>query len=119
MTDKAGTCHATRRFWIAALGLLALAAGGWWWWQGHGTLRPPDSVLDDVDPPIRASIVKAREEVRQKPRSAQAWGHLGMVFHAHDFNQEANICFAQAAHLDPAEPTWPYLRGRSLLRQEP
>ncbi len=51
--------------------------------------------------------------------SAKAWGQLGEVLLAHDFNREANRCFQQAEALDPHEPAWPYLQGLHLATYDP
>jgi tetratricopeptide (TPR) repeat protein len=38
-----------------------------------------------------------------------------MVLLAHRFTETAAICFAQAEHLDPHNPRWPYYRGQTLM----
>jgi tetratricopeptide (TPR) repeat protein len=72
-----------------------------------------------VEPAVKRAIEAAVDAVREQPDSAAAWGKLGMVLRVHDFRVEANRCFAQAEALDPHEPRWPYLQGRSLLLGEP
>src|SRR5438128_10828552 len=88
-------------------GLLAVgwAGAGWWVWPGRGR-QPPDVALADVDPAVREVVRKATAEVREQPGSAPAWGRLGMVLRAHDFDDAANVCFVEAARLDAAEPRW-------------
>jgi tetratricopeptide (TPR) repeat protein len=81
--------------------------------------NPPEPDLAEVDPEVAESIAAAQDKVRQQPSSGGAWGRLGMVLLAHDFHEEAQRSFAQAAHLDPADARWPYLRGLSLLLTEP
>jgi tetratricopeptide (TPR) repeat protein len=105
-----------RRIW-AALVLAALGAGGGWlWWRGHAAPEPPAVVLDQADPVVRDAVTAARAEVVKAPRSSAAWGKLGMVLRVYDFADAAVVAFAQAARLDPEEPRWPYLLGRSLHR---
>ena len=52
---------------------------------------------------IVAALAQARAAVQESPRSAAAWGRLGMVLAAHDFRAEANACLAQAERLDPLD----------------
>jgi len=105
-----------RRIW-AALILAALAAtSGWLWWRGHAAPEPPAVALDQADPVVREAVTAARAEVMKAPRSAAAWGKLGMVLRVYDFADAAIVAFAEAARLDPEEPRWPYLLGRSLHR---
>ena len=39
-----------------------------------------------------------------------------MVLYAHDYLSEAERCFVQAEKLDAADPRWPYLQARTLLK---
>jgi tetratricopeptide (TPR) repeat protein len=71
------------------------------------------------DPDVQQAIDRARQEVLARPRSAAAWGHLGMTLEAHMYEPEAARCFAEAARLDPGDPRWPYLRGMYALKYEP
>ena len=48
---------------------------------------------------IRDVIESARDRVRREPRSAGAWGRLGMLLAAHNFSPEAVACFAEAETL--------------------
>jgi tetratricopeptide (TPR) repeat protein len=41
-----------------------------------------------------------------------------MVLRAHDVALQAEACFAHAARLDPEDPRWPYLHGRSLWHRD-
>jgi tetratricopeptide (TPR) repeat protein len=99
--------------------LLAVAGGGgavaWW---GLAMPEPPATVLTDADPRISRALNEARAAVRRSPRSAQAWGELGMTFAANDCAQDACTCFAQAERLDPKDPRWPYLRGLQLASRD-
>ncbi|MHB1422545.1 MAG: tetratricopeptide repeat protein [Gemmataceae bacterium] len=81
--------------------------------------EPPEPDLTEVDPEVAESIAAARNKARQQPKSGAAWGRLGMVFLAHDFHDEAQRSFVQAERLDPADARWPYLRGLSLLLNDP
>jgi tetratricopeptide (TPR) repeat protein len=108
-----------RRLLVAAVLLagLTLAAGrvGWLWYAGGGP-GPPAVRPDGLEPAVGAAVEKARAAVRRSPRSAAAWGRLGMVLLAHQFHAEAEPCFVRAEQLDPRDPRWPYHLGviRSL-----
>jgi tetratricopeptide (TPR) repeat protein len=81
---------------------------------GATTVEPPTLPLEGVDPAVVQAIESARGKVLQTPRSANAWGRLGMVLGAYHYFDEANTCFAQAEKLDPSEPRWPYFQGGIL-----
>jgi tetratricopeptide (TPR) repeat protein len=97
---------------------LATGVGGWVWFR-ESVPEPPAIQADSIDPAVRAAIEKARGQVRQAPRSATAWGQLGMVLATHSFPTEAHTCLAQAERLDPREPRWPYYQGVLLAPAEP
>jgi tetratricopeptide (TPR) repeat protein len=83
------------------------------------SLQPPELDLTDVDHAIVAAIREAETAVRAEPDSAAAWGKLGMVLLAHEFDEPAAECLARAATLDPKEPRWPYFQGLSHVRHNP
>jgi tetratricopeptide (TPR) repeat protein len=107
---------------IIALPLLAasIAACGWWWSSGPNPPAPPVVELTGVDPAVCRAVDAARSAVLQSPKSADAWGKLGMVLQCHDLPVEAsNACLAQAERLDPRQPRWPYLQATSVLTTNP
>ncbi len=59
-------------------------------------------------------IDKTRASLEKKLNSAEAWGRLGMVSHAHGLLQPAIVCYQQAANLDPGDYRWPYLAASAL-----
>ena len=81
--------------------------------------EPPSLDLTGADPAVTTAIEAARAAVRQSPRSAAAWGQLGMILSAHTFPTEANACFVRAEQLDPREPRWPYYQGTELCLNDP
>jgi tetratricopeptide (TPR) repeat protein len=113
-----------RSWLLLAVVLLTLAGGGvcvWWW------LRPP-AAAPAIPPPvppniqdaeIRELIKTTRQDVLEHPRSADAWGRLGMVLLAQLFDIDADRCFAEAARLDPDDARWPYARGLLALKRHP
>lgn len=72
---------------------------------------PPDPDTAAMEPVVRARIVEARHAVATQPRSAAAWGELGMVLHAHELFADAADCYRTAAELDPRDERWPYYLG--------
>jgi tetratricopeptide (TPR) repeat protein len=87
------------------------------WVRSSRLLPPPPPASDDPD--VARAIADARTEVMKAPGSAAAWGELGMVLLANEFNLEAAPCFAQAEVLDRQNARWPVLRGMALRQTEP
>ena len=78
---------------------------------------PPDVPLSGVEPDVAKVIREAREEVRRNGRSSAAWGKLGEVLLAHEYDAAADPCFAQAERLDANDPRWPYFQGLVRMTQ--
>jgi tetratricopeptide (TPR) repeat protein len=112
---------ARRRLRVVLLVALALAvpALGWFLWGWATAPAPPAVSLADADPAVAGAIGSARRDVWWKPRSAAAWGRLGLLLRAHGYVPESNHCFAQAERLDPGDPRWPYLQGAGLQSDDP
>ena len=108
----------------ASLGVLA------WWWAGHeqqpqqpaGRLEASGSAhadsgppvpedLSELDPRMPEAVENAVSSVERSPRSADAYGHLGRVYHAHKYFELAQRCYEEAHRLDPSEAAWPYYLG--------
>jgi tetratricopeptide (TPR) repeat protein len=101
--------------------VLATLGGGLFFWKRTGTDKTPDTIPPEIpsvihDTEIIAALERARNSVITSPKSGQAWGELGMVFLAHRFYDQSNICFAEGARLDPANPRWPYFIGLHYLQ---
>jgi tetratricopeptide (TPR) repeat protein len=116
---------ATRRRFLllGSLGLLLLLGVLLFVFRGVLTPGPqadlPAVDLTGVDPAIRTAVEKAQNQVRQSPRSAAAWGRLGMVLTSHVFGEQALACFVQAERLEPRNPRWPYHQGLIQLASDP
>jgi tetratricopeptide (TPR) repeat protein len=100
-------------------GIIAVIGVSLWYWHAQSPPEPPSIDLANAEPAIAHVIQKALTAVREKPRSADAWGHLGLVLRAHAYNDESDVCFAQAERLDPKDPRWPYLQGTQLRFRHP
>src|SRR5262245_35694672 len=99
---------------LAGLVAAVLAAGGGaaWWYASRPALPDPPPIPERVtDPDVRVALTEARATVVRDPRSAAAWGEYGLVCRGNGINAESNVCFAQAARLDPSDARWPYLVG--------
>jgi Tfp pilus assembly protein PilF len=89
---------------------------GRWVYQGRTSSLPelPLLALDGVDPEVAEVLTNQRAAVEQAPRSAEAWGRLAMLLHAHEFPDQAVICYSAAEALDRTDPNWPYFQGYLL-----
>lgn len=58
------------------------------------------------EPVIVKQIESAVADVRAQPRSAAAWGKLGMVLHAYELDAPARQCYAHAAAFDSKDQRW-------------
>jgi tetratricopeptide (TPR) repeat protein len=102
---------------VAAVVLgLVLAA---WPKQRRPIPDPPSPDLTGADEEAAELIRQGRDRVLRERTSSTAWGLLGEVLLAHEFNREANRCFQQAEALDPREAAWPYLQGLNLAPHDP
>jgi tetratricopeptide (TPR) repeat protein len=107
-----------RRFWVLALAG-AVAAGGVYWGLRPRPPEPPAVDTDGLDPEVASAIETARAGVRSAPRSARAWGDLGILLFAHALDPPSLPCFAEAERLDPSDPRWPYYQGLIHLLDRP
>jgi tetratricopeptide (TPR) repeat protein len=71
----------------------------------------PAPVPRHDDPAVYEAYVAARADVLEQPRSAAAWGKLGMTLVANRDHVAALEYLAQAEQLDPDDYRWPYLQA--------
>src|SRR5258706_6383699 len=124
MADKARHPGERLRALFLILCGVGLFAAAFWpmahsWWIRFNAVSPPSVNMDGIDAAIVTAIEQARDAVAQSPRSAAAWGHLGMVFFAHEYYAPAAESFGHAERLDPRDARWPWLAGLSLLADHP
>ena len=107
----------SRARWIAVVGmsaaLLHAACGA----------PPPDPRVPEVDttkmePRVAEAIREARESLLGDPASADRWGRLGMVFHAHHLNPQAFECYRVASDMEPETLRWAYLAALVVRRSD-
>lgn len=100
--------------------LVVVAAGfGIRWLAASRTPKPPQLPAGVTDTAVVEAIEAARSRVLEEPGSGLAWGELGLDFRSHGFMDESNICFEEAARLDPDNPKWPYLTGLAWIETKP
>ncbi len=106
---------------VAAFGAVALIVGGWFAWRAWFTERPPLPAVDLINAPpaLATAITDAEAGVRSTPRSAKAWGKLGMVLMAHDYFPEACDCFSEAARYDQSAARWSYFAAQTCFKIYP
>jgi tetratricopeptide (TPR) repeat protein len=80
---------------------------------------PPMVEVPADDPELAAAVAGGQRAVVDDPRSADAWGRLGLVLAAHRYPDEALICFREAERLAPTEPRWHYQQGIALSGRDP
>jgi tetratricopeptide (TPR) repeat protein len=106
-----------RRF-LLVVGLLVVAAVGYavhkYRVSAARTTQPPEIPADVTDPPIRKVIAAKRAAVVADPRSATAWGELGMAFDAHERWEQSQVCYERAMELAPSDAQWPFLIAEQL-----
>jgi tetratricopeptide (TPR) repeat protein len=98
------------------VGVLVVAAVGYAVFKytvGAGA-EPPQIPADVTDPAIRKIIAAKRAAVVADPRSATAWGDLGMAFDAHERWEQSQVCYERAMKLAPADARWPFLLAEQL-----
>jgi cytochrome c-type biogenesis protein CcmH/NrfG len=104
---------------VGSLACLGLLTAGVFFYNRQAHIPPSLPDLSGADSEVAEAVTAAGQEVQKRPRSARAWGHLGMVLSAHGFLFDANLAFAEAERLDPKDPRWPYLHGVDLILSDP
>jgi len=106
---------------LTLLGVLLLAGagvGGYLLWRPHPAAIPPIATAG-LDAEVAAAIAEARGGIEARPKSAAAWGRLGMVLFAQDMYADCIPFLAEAERLDPRDVRWPYFRGLAVILIEP
>ena len=76
---------------------------------------PTDTDLADLEKPIQEQILKARENVKQHPDSADAVGILGVLYQVYGLNEAAESTYVIAIEKDPDNFRWHYYLAYVLL----
>src|SRR5689334_17015510 len=62
-------------------------------------------------PQIRQRVLQAYREVEAKPKDPDANGRMGMLLHAFEQYESAELCYRRARILDPRRFQWAYYLG--------
>ncbi len=120
-TADPGPAPATRTRWLPLLLVVLLAGAGvgayFLWWPRKPVV--PAISTEGRDAEVVAAIEQARAGVEARPKSAAAWGRLGMVLFANDMYPESAGILVEAERRGPDDARWPYFRGLALILQEP
>ena len=106
----------TKGILVVLIPTIALGLAGWWWFSAPS---PPEVALVGADPELVEALSEARRRVVREPRSALAWGEMGMFLRGAGYRVEAAECFTQAERLDPNSVRWAYLHGEALFPLDP
>ena len=66
-----------------------------------------------MEAPVKVLIDAVTRNLEGNRQSANAWGRLGRVYHAHELYPPALACYRQAMQLDANEFQWPYLAAHA------
>jgi len=66
-----------------------------------------------MEAPVRVLIDAVTRNLESNRQSANAWGRLGRVYHAHELYTPALACYHQAMRLDAGDFHWPYLAAHA------
>lgn len=73
----------------------------------------PEPDLTEIHPVVRDRI-EARRQTAEADGTGDAWGELGMLYHAYYLLDAARASYENAARLDSRDARWPYLEGLAL-----
>lgn len=93
---------------------LSLAYSAWssgWADQALSMPELPRMTFGSLPPTVRTVVQEAYDAVVAHPQDALANGKLGMVLHAHNLLEEAEVCYQRAHWLDPKSFRWTYYLG--------
>lgn len=79
-----------------------------------GKTPVPEPDMADMEPQVAERLRNVRAAVFARRESADAWGRLGMVCHAHELWDCAEDAYREAQALDPLNKRWHYYLGDVL-----
>lgn len=80
--------------------------------------QPPEPAIPSVETsameaPVKVLIDAVTRNLEGDRQSANAWGRLGRVYHAHELYAPALACYHQAVRLHANDYHWPYLAAHA------
>ena len=73
----------------------------------------PRVETNGMEAPVRVLIDAVTRNLENNRQSANAWGRLARVYHAHELYAPALACYGQAMRLDADDFHWPYLAAHA------
>lgn len=104
---------------IMRLGIPILAIAFFVWLVRPTPIPIPAPNLSQAYSEVAEVIHESRAVLVSHPDSAESWGDYGLVLAAHEFTNDALLCLAHAADLEPRDPRWPYFRGHLIQTRQP
>ena len=101
---------------VRAVVVLTLISAAWL--RCGSTVEVPQVDSSGMEPQVAERIERSRQAVLSAPGSPDAWGSLGMDFHAHDLFPEAVTSYQRAGELAPGDYRWAYLEGFALSKSD-
>lgn len=83
------------------------------------TPAPPQPILSQAYPEVAEFLNERHADVLARSRSDDAWGRYAMALDAHEYHNEAIVCYETAIELAPQRPRWKYLLALRFLEQSP
>ncbi|MEN1727303.1 MAG: tetratricopeptide repeat protein [Pseudomonadota bacterium] len=82
----------------------------------------PEPDLEGIEPALGEQIIEARQLIddnrdAEPSELAAAWGELGMLYQALEYEEEALAAYREAQLINPLDGRWPYLTGMVLAAQ--
>lgn len=74
----------------------------------------PRLIFANFRPQIREQVQQAYREVEARPKDPDANGRMGMLLHAFEQYESAELCYRRARILDPKRFQWAYYLGLTL-----
>ena len=108
---KAPRRRGPRWLFVGGAMVVVLCCTVWIWNSRRHAPAPPRLQIDagQLHPRVAEVITRAIGEVGEDSSSGPKWGNLGMLCMAHGLEDQALVCFAEAARLEPEEFRWRYL----------
>ena len=75
----------------------------------------PQVTIASFRPTIRDRVQQAYREVEAKPKDPDANGRMGMLLHAFEQYESAEVCYRRAQMLDPRRFQWAYYLGLTQI----
>lgn len=103
---------------VLAIAVFLVAAYAWYT-RSSGQVVIPSVSTAAMEPQVARLIEETRQRVAERRDSADAWGRLAQVYHAHDLYAAAVASYDEAIELAPESFRWRYLAAHAMSRIDP